>query len=155
MDNNFKVATLTEALVAANMSESQDPYDLAAKTICQTTQVALRALPAWDPAGDLIIEEAVRGGMQALIKADLDVARGGFMTLWQLSEMAHVVGRDPSDLLLCAMRGIAAVRRLVPEEDMYRLQRAIDSGFMGAGQTLEGLLRSVSPTPAAWQTQFD
>ncbi|TPW19919.1 MAG: hypothetical protein FD126_2204 [Elusimicrobia bacterium] len=118
MDNSFRVGKLTEALVAANMTGSADPYAMAAKTIRETVHVALRAIPAWDPSADLAIEEAVRGGIQALVLADLDVARGGYLTLCEMTDMAHELGRDPGDTLLCAMRGIVSLRRLVPDDQM-------------------------------------
>ena len=141
MDNRYRVGKLTEALVAANMTGSEDPYRMAAKTIREAVKVALRALPAWDPSADLAIEEAVRGGIQAMILADLDVARGGFQTLCEMTDMAHELGRDPGDTLLCAMRGMASIKRLVAPEQMARLRLAIESGYMGAGEAFEGLLR--------------
>lgn len=146
MENSFKVGGLTEALVAANMSGSDDPYQMAAKTIRQTAQVALRALPSWDPASDLVIEESVRGGLQAMILADLDVARGGYLTLCEMTEMAHELGREPGDTLMAAMRGMASVKRLVPPDQMTRLRLAIESGYMGAGEAFSGLLRAIPET---------
>lgn len=144
MDNRYRVGKLTEALVAANMTGSADPYLMAAKTIRETVTVALRALPSWDPSADLAIEEAVRGGLQALILADLDVARGGYLTLCEMTDMAHELGREPGDTLMCAMRGMASIKRLVPPEQMTRLRQAIDSGYMGAGEAFAGLLRAAS-----------
>lgn len=150
MDNNFKVGSLTQALVAANMDAASDPYELAAKTIRQTVQVALRALPSWDPAGDLVVEEAVRGGLQAMVMADLDPARGAVMILCELGDMAQDLGRDPTETLMCALRGMASIKRLVPADQMHRLHRAIEAAYMGAGDAFAGLLRTAGgPTGTA------
>lgn len=147
MEKNFKVARLTEALVAANLTGSTDPYELAAATIRQTVQVALRALPAWDPAGGLVVEEAVRGGLQALVMAELDIARGGFLTLCEMTDLAAELGRDQADTMKCAMRGMAALSRLVTAEDLERLRRAIESGSPGAGTAFNGMVNGyVNPT---------
>ena len=147
MEKNFKVAKLTEALVAANLSGSADPYELASVTIRRTVQVALRALPAWDPAGGLVVEEAVRGGLQALVMAELDIARGGFLTLCEMTDLAVELGRDPVDMMKSAMRGMAALSRLVPATDMERLRLAIESGNPGSGTTFHGLVNGyVNPT---------
>ena len=142
MENTYHVGKLTEALVAANMGGASDPYELAAKTIRQTAQVALRALPTWDPASDLVVEEAVRGGLQAMLMADLDLARGGVVTLCELGDMAQDLGRDPTETLMCALRGMASIRRLVPADQMHRLHRAIEAAYMGAGEAFAGLLRA-------------
>ena len=136
MENNYRVGKLAEALVAANMSGSADPYQVAAKTIRETIEVALRALPHWDPAGDLVIEEAVRGGFQALILADLDTARGAVVTLCELGDMAREIGRDSDDVLKCALRGMAATRRLIPGDQLLRLRKALEASYRGAGDAL-------------------
>lgn len=156
MDTNFRVSNLTEAMVAAVVAEAPEPYDAAAKTIRQTVQVALRALPAWDPASDLAVEDAVRGGVQALIRADLDVCRGGYLVLCELTEMAGETGRDPHDTMMSGMRAIASLKRLVSPVQLERLTRAIEHGFSGAGSTFAFMLKTVGTAPvSAWQTQFD
>lgn len=149
MDNTYRVGKLTEALVAANMTGSADPYQMAATTIRRTVHVALRALPAWDPAADLAIEEAVRGGLQALILADLDVARGGFLTLGELTELAEEFGRDPSETMMSALRGMAAVQGLIPNDQLHRLCGAIEASYVGGGEALADLLRAGASPPNA------
>lgn len=142
MNHTFRVGKLTQALVAANMSGSADPYQMAAKTIREAVRVALRALPAWDPAANLVVEEAVRGGLQALIQADLDVARGGVLTLCEVGELAQDLGRDPTETLMSALRGMASIHRLMPSGQLDRLRRAIEASYLGAGDAFAGLLQA-------------
>lgn len=147
MDNSYRIGKLTQALAAANMTGASDPCQTAAKTIRQTLHETLRALPAWDPAADLAIEDAVRGGLQALIRADLDVARGGLPTLREVSDLAQEFGRDPSETLMSALRGMASVQGLIPNDQLHRLCGAIEASYVGGGEALADLLRAGAAPP--------
>ena len=146
MENQYRVGQLTKELVAAELRNAPDPCLIAAQTIHKTLAVTLKAIPAGDGAGGIAIEEAVRGGLQGLLLADLDVAKAGLLTLRELATLAQDLGRDPMEMLMSAMRGMASLKRLMPPEQMDRLRRAIESEFDGAGEAFAWLLAQV-PDP--------
>ena len=146
MEDHFKISQLTKELVASELRTSTDPCLLAAQTIRKTLTVTLKAVPAGDPSGRTVIEDAVRGGLQGLILADFDVAKGGIYTLREMTNLAQDLGLDPMETLLSAMRGMASLKRLIPPERMDRLRLNIDAEYHGAGEAFSVLLREV-PDP--------
>ncbi|TPW19920.1 MAG: hypothetical protein FD126_2205 [Elusimicrobia bacterium] len=146
MEDPFKISQLTKELVASELRTSTDPCLLAAQTIRKTLTVTIKAIPAGDPSWRTAIEDAVRGGLQGLILADYDVAKGGINTLRELTNLAQDLSLDPMETLLSAMRGMASLKRLIPPERMDRLRMNIDAEFHGAGEAFSQLLSQV-PDP--------
>lgn len=144
MEDQFKVGQLTKMLVAAELRNAPDPCRLTAQTIRKTLEVTLKAIPSGDNAAGIAIEEAVRGGLQGLILADFDVAKGGLLTLKEMSHLAQDSDRDPMQTLISAMRGMASLKRLIPAAQMDRLRLAIDAEFDGAGEVFGELLHHVA-----------
>ena len=146
MKDPFKVSQFTKELVVSELKNSTDPCLLAAQTIRKTLSVTLKAIPAGDPSSQAAIEDAVRGGLQGLLLADFDVAKGGLLTLRELTHMAQDMGLDPMDTLMSAMRGMASLKRLISPERMDRLRLHIDAEYHGAGEAFSSLLEKV-PDP--------
>lgn len=146
MEDSFKISQLTKELVASELKTATDPCLLTAQTIRKTLTVTLKAIPAGDPSSRIAIEDAVRGGLQGLLLADYDVAKGGLHTLRELTHLAQDLGLDPMETLLSAMRGMASLKRLIPPEVMDRLRMDIDGEFHGAGEAFSVLLSQV-PDP--------
>lgn len=149
MTDPYKISQLSKELVAAELRTAPDPYKLAAKTIRETVHAALRAIPSNDPSADLAIQEAVRGGLQGLILADLDVAKGGILVLREILELALDLGRDPQEAILSVMKGIASLKRLVRADQLDKLRLEIDADYHGAGEAFSNLLQRVSDPGAA------
>lgn len=147
MENQFKVGQLTKELVAAELRNSPEPCLLAAQTIRKTLQVALKGLRPDARSAGTVIEDAVRGGLQGLILADFDVAKGGIHTLREMAHLAQDLGLDPMETLMSTMRGMASLKRLIPPERMDRLRLDIDAEFHGAGEAFSILLHQV-PDPS-------
>lgn len=146
MENQFKVGQLMKELVSAELRNSPEPCLLAAQTIRKTLYVALKAPSPGAGAASTVIEDAVRGGLQGLILADFDVAKGGINTLREMAALAQDLGLDPMETLMSAMRGMASLKRLTPPEQMDRLRLAIEQEFHGAGEAFLTLLHQV-PDP--------
>lgn len=154
MQDHFKISQLTKELVASELKTATDPCLLAAQTIRKTLNVTLKAVPYGDPAARIAIEDAVRGGLQGLLLAEYDVAKGGLLTLREMANLAQDVGLDPMETLLSAMRGMASLKRLIPPEVMDRLRMDIEAHFHGAGEAFSMLLSEVpDPGRASRATQ--
>lgn len=146
MEDPFKISQLTKELVASELRTSTDPCLLAAQTIRKTLNVTIKAIPIGDPSWKTAIEDAVRGGLQGLLLADFDVAKGGIYTLRELTHLSQDLGLDPMDTLLSGMRGMASLKRLIPPERMDALRLQIDAEYHGAGEAFSALLSKV-PDP--------
>ncbi len=146
MEDPFKISQLTKELVASELKNATDPCLLTAQTIRKTLTVTIKGIPAGDPSWKTAIEDAVRGGLQGLILADFDVAKGGIYTLRELTNLAQDVGLDPMETLLSGMRGMASLKRLIPPERMDALRLKIDQEYHGAGEAFSALLSQV-PDP--------
>lgn len=146
MEDPFKISQLTKELVSSELRTSTDPCLLAAQTIRKTLTVTIKGIPPGDPSWKTAIEDAVRGGLQGLILADFDVAKGGIYTLRELINLAQDVGLDPMETLLSGMRGMASLKRLIPPERMDALRLKIDAEYHGAGEAFSALLYRV-PDP--------
>lgn len=153
MEDPFKISQLTKELVASELKASADPCLLAAQTIRKTLTITIKAIPPGDPSWKTAIEDAVRGGLQGLILADFDVAKGGIYTLRELTSLGQDLGLDPMETLLSGMRGMASLKRLIPPERMDALRLKIDADYHGAGEAFSALLARVqdpgrAPRPA-------
>lgn len=144
MEEYFKVSQLTKELVAAELRNAPDPCNLAAQTIRKTLAVTLKNLKPGDRSAAIAIEDAVRGGLQGILLADFDVSKAGIQTLREMTNLAQDLGLDPMETLLCAMRGMASLKRLIPPERMDRLRLLIDAEYHGAGEAFSMLLSEVA-----------
>lgn len=146
MEMKFKIGQLTKELVTAELRAAPGSALRAAQVMRKTIAVALQSLPPGDPAGGLVIEEAVRGGLQGFLLADRGVASGGLATLREMVQLAADLDRDVMETLTSAMRGIASLKRLVPAREMDRIRLDIDAEFNGVGEAFGAILRAV-PDP--------
>ena len=146
--DDFKVGQLTKELVAIQLKRKEDPCAVAADIVHRTLRVAIRAIPPGDAGRGLVIEEAIYGGMQAMVLGDHDLSRGSVFLLEGVADLASEFGLDPTEALRSALCGLARLRRLLTVEQLDDLRFAIGERFLGAAEVYAELLEA-QPDPGA------
>lgn len=138
MDNmEFRVGQLTKELVAQKLKSMEDPCAVAAGLVRQTLDVALKTKPA-DSAQ--VAADTCYGAMQGLMLAGQDFPKAAVMILQSVSDHATMVGLDPTEQMMGALKGFAKLSKLCTNEQLHDIKTRIEMNFNGAGEAFSYLL---------------
>lgn len=138
MDNNaFQIGQLTKELVALKLKELQNPCAVAAGLVKDAIAVACKARPQ---EARTVVSDACYGGMQGLLLADQDLARGAEMILGAVSEAAADASLDPTELMSYGLAGVARIAKFVTRERLVAIQSALEERFQGCGEAFSAAL---------------
>ena len=139
----FRVDQLTKELVAARLRAMDDPCEAAAAIVQATLNVAFDAAAPDPKVRANIIEDACRGGLTGLLLVEQNTAKGAVMMLHKIVEVSARHGLDPMTAMEGALKGFAALRRVMQPDRVQELYYAVQAEFMGAGDLLLKLLDQV------------
>ena len=136
--DDFKIGQLTKEIVAAKLRELPDPCVAAVKLSIETLRVALKGLAAGSAGDSAVVEDACRGCMTALLLNDQNLPRGAVMLLEGVVELSAELNLDQVELMRCALRGVADMKRFAPQH-LADISNALEGRFNGAGQAFDAL----------------
>lgn len=146
--DELRIGQLTKEMVAEQLRIIGDPCQAAASVVRQTLSIALQGLPPGGTPPDLVIEDAVRGAMTALLLADHSLSRGAILVLEAVHDTAAEQQADTVESLRAALRGLSDLRRFATPERLDEVRRAIDARYMGAGDLFAEYLREAERVDA-------
>ena len=146
--DDFKIGQLTKELVAAKLRELPDPCAAAVKLSIETLRVALKGVAAGSTGDSAVVADACRGCMTALLLNDQNLPRGAVLLLEGVVELSAELNLDQMELMRCALRGVADMKRFAPQT-LADISNAVEARFTGAGQAFDALCSEV---PAASAT---
>jgi hypothetical protein len=137
----LRIHQLTKEMVAEELRALGDPCAAAAAVVKKTLTAALQSAPE-GTAKELIVEDAVKGAMTALLLAEQSLARGGLMVLEAVLDVTAAENLDPTESMRAALRALADLRRFVEPARVDDVRIAIEAKYMGAGEVFAEYLRA-------------
>ncbi|HXT00199.1 MAG TPA: hypothetical protein VN915_05960 [Elusimicrobiota bacterium] len=137
----LRIHQLTKEMVAEELRALGDPCAAAAAVVKKTLTAALQSAPE-GTAKEMIVEDAVKGAMTALLLAEQSLARGGLMVLEVVLDVTAAANLDPTESMRAALRALADLRRFVDPARVDDVRLAIESKYMGAGEVFSEYLRA-------------
>jgi len=144
--DELRIVQLTKEMVAEELRLLGDPCAAAASVVRRTLMAALQGAAPGDTPPARVIEDAVKGGMMALLLADHSLTRGSILIVEAVMDVASKRDLDPTDSMRAALKGLADLRRFVEPARIDDIRLEIEAHYMGAGAVLIDYLSLV---PAA------
>lgn len=138
--DQLRIGQLTKELVAEELRLLGDPTATAGEVVRRTVKAALANLPP-GTAPFVVIEDAARGAITAILLADQSLTRGAMRVLEAVLEIAAENNLDPTESMRAALRGLADLRRFVDPSRVDDVRVEIDAKYMGAGEVFVEFLR--------------
>ncbi|MEK7388918.1 MAG: hypothetical protein AAB036_04405 [Elusimicrobiota bacterium] len=141
--DELRIVQLTKEMVAEELRLLGDPCAAAANVLRKTLYAAF-ANPA--PGGTpttVVIEDAVKGAMTALLLADHSMTRGAILVLEAVMDVAAKRELDPTSSMRAALKGLADLRRFVDPARLDDIRLEIAAHYMGAGEVFIEYVRQV------------
>jgi hypothetical protein len=132
--DELRIGQLTKEMVAEELRQLSDPCAAAATVVRKTLSIALNGLPSNGTPPDLVIEDAVKGAMTALLLADLSLSRGAILVIEAVHDVAAERQLDTVQAMCAALKGLADLRRFVTAHRVDEVRHAIETRYMGAGE---------------------
>jgi hypothetical protein len=132
--DELRIGQLTKEMVAEELRQLSDPCAAAATVVRKTLSIALNGVPAGGTSPDLVIEDAVKGAMTALLLADLSLSRGAILVIEAVHDVALERELDTVQAMCAALKGLADLRRFVAVQRVDEVRHAIETRYMGAGE---------------------
>jgi len=152
--DELRIGQLTKEMVAEELRQLSDPCAAAATVVRKTLSIALNGSPAGETPYVLVIEDAVKGAMTALLLADLSLSRGAILVIEAVHDVALERELDTVEAMRAALKGLADLRRFVTAQKVDEVRHAIETRYMGAGEMFgEYLSESQRAEAAAAQAQ--
>ena len=145
--DQFMIGQLAKELVSIRTKRLDDPCAIAAATVRETVQVALKSRPE---EAERVVADACCGALQGLLLSGHDLARGAALILGETAEVAASTGLDQADMMRYALEGFARIRRLATQGQVIEMLDTLESHFHGTGEAFAAAL-SKQPDPGARQ----
>jgi hypothetical protein len=142
---DFKISQLTKEIISEKLRQLPDACRAAADLYKQTLRVALAGLEAGSAADNRVVGDACQGAMTALLLKDHSLPKGAALILEATVELAAELNLDQVELMRSAVKGIADMRRFVPEDKLHDIREAIDAQFNGVGAAFDGFCAEAAP----------
>jgi hypothetical protein len=140
--DEVRIGQLTKEMVAEELRRLGDPCAAAAAFVRKTLAAAFDGPSALGSAPvDLVVEDAVKGAMTALLLADHSLARGSILVLEAVVEVSAERQLDPTVAMSAALKGLADLRRFVEPSRIDDIRLEIEAHYHGAGEAFSGYLR--------------
>ena len=141
--DELRIVQLTKEMVAEELRLLGDPCVVAANVVRKTLLAALQGAAPGDTPATVVIEDAVKGAMTALLLADHSMTRSSILVVEAVMDVATKRDLDPTDSMRAALKGLADLRRFVDPSRMDDIRLEIEAHYMGAGEVFMEYLREV------------
>lgn len=141
--DELRLVQLTKEMVAEELRLMGDPCAAAANVVRKTLMAAFQNPAPGTTLPSVVIEDAVRGAMTALLLADHSMTRGAILVVEAVMDVAAKRDLDPTDSMRAALKGLADLRRFVDPARVDDIRLEIEAHYMGAGEVFMEYLRGV------------
>ena len=141
--DELRMQQLTKEMVAEELRRLGDPCAAAASVVRKTLSAALPNIALTGAPTALVIEDAVKGAMTALLLADQSLTRGSILIVEAVMDIAEQRHLDPTESMRAALKGLADLRRFVDPSRIDDVRLEIEAHYMGAGEVFLEYLKGV------------
>ena len=141
--DELRIVQLTKEMVAEELRIMGDPCAAAANVVRKTLYAAFATPTPADTPAVVVIEDAVKGAMTALLLADHSMTRGAILTLEAVMDVAAKRDLDPTTSMRAALKGLADLRRFIDPARLDDIRLEIAAHYMGAGEVFVEYLSQV------------
>lgn len=146
--DELRLVQLTKEMVAEELRIMGDPCLAAANVVRKTLDAAFLSTAPDDFKPAVVIEDAVKGAMTALLLADHSMTRGSILVVEAIVDVAQKRDLDPTESMSAALKGLADLKRFVDPARLDDIRLEIEAHYMGAGQVfVEYLKQAPSAEP--------
>jgi len=135
--DTFNIGQLTKEMIAGRLGEMEDPCAVAAEVMERALLSALRNSQSLGPTERAMIAEVCHGAITGILLKHQSIPHGAVQIMRAVASASHKLSLDSTEMMMQAVRGIARVRAVASQEQMYQAAYALESEFMGAGEALK------------------
>jgi hypothetical protein len=146
--DELRIVQLTKEMVAEELRLMGDPCAAAANVVRKTLYAAFSSPTPGDTSSEVVIEDAVKGAMTALLLADHSMTRGAILVLEAVMDVAAKRELDPTGSMRAGLKGLADLRRFIDPARIDDIRLEISAHYMGAGEVFAEYLKQVQSVKA-------